>query len=67
MNVPISNRNRFVIGHIKASYPCTMQSVVNWCIEQGLEDAFDMAFQSMLMDKLITVSIEDNALVINPA
>lgn len=61
------SRIMLVIDHIEASYPCTMQSVVNWCLEQGLEDAFDMAFQSMLMDKLITVSIEDNALVINPA
>lgn len=63
---PTPNRIRFVIDHIVASYPCTMQSVVNWCLEQGLEDAFDTALHSMLMDKLITVSIEDGALVINP-
>lgn len=61
------NRVRFIVDHIQASYPCTMQSVVNWCLEQGLEDAFHMALQSMLMDKLITVYIEDGALVIDPA
>lgn len=64
---PTPNRIRFVIDHIEASYPCTMNGVVNWCVEQGLEDAFDMALQSMLMDKLITVSIEDGALIVNPA
>lgn len=60
-------RVRFVNDHIEASYPCTMQSVVNWCLEQGLEDACGPAITSMLIDELIEIAIEDDALVINPA
>lgn len=56
-----------VIDHIEASYPCTMQSVVNWCLEQGLEYACGPAIAAMLRARLIEIAIEDGALVINPA
>jgi len=64
---PTPNRIRFVVDHIEASYPCTLQSVVNWCLEQGLEDACGPAITFMLRAKLIEIAIEDNALVVNPA
>lgn len=64
---PTPNRIRFVVDHIEASYPCTMQSVVNWCLEQGLEDACGPAITAMLRAELIEIAIEDGALIINPA
>lgn len=64
---PTPNRIRFVVDHIEASYPCSMQSVVNWCLEQGLEEACGAAITSMLMDKHIELYVLDDALIISPA
>lgn len=61
------NRIRFVTDHIEASFPCAMQSVVNWCLEQGLEDACGPAITAMLRAGFIEIAIEDGALIINQA
>lgn len=60
-----------VIHHVKASYPCTMNSVVNWCVSQGLEESFCPAITTLLTDGQITLSIEDDeggerVLIIDP-
>lgn len=61
------NRIQYVFDHIEASYPCSMQGVVSWCLEQGLGEYCCPAITSMLMARLIEIDIEDGALVINPA
>lgn len=61
------NRISYVIDHVQASYPCTMNSIVNWCLEQGLEDACGPAITSMLMDKIIEICILDGDLIVDPA
>lgn len=60
------NRIQYVIDHIEASYPCSMQSVVSWCLEQGLGEYCGPAITSMLMDKHIELYVLDDALIISP-
>lgn len=59
-------RIHFVTDHIKASYPCSFNSVVNWCIHQGLEREFGPAIASMMMSREIEIELEDGVVIINP-
>lgn len=60
------NRTQYVIDHIKASYPCSMRGVVNWCIEQGLEEACGPAITSLLMESEIEIYVDDGVLIVSP-
>jgi hypothetical protein len=55
-----------VADHIRASSPCGMQGVINWCLYQGLGEYFVPCIISMSMDKEITIysSEGDKALII---
>lgn len=60
-----ANRVGYVIDHIRASAPCTLQGVVNWCLEQGLEDVCAMAVTGLLVAGSVELSLEGDALVID--
>lgn len=60
-----ANRVGYVIDHIRASAPCTLQGVVNWCLEQGLEDVCTMAVTGLLVDGSIELSLEGDALIVD--
>ena len=55
-----------VIDHIHASYPCSLQSIVNWCIEQGFEEDCCPVITSMLMDHQIELDIQDGKVIVSP-
>jgi hypothetical protein len=61
-----------VIDHIQASYPCTLDSVVKWCINQGLDhEPFGLAMVKVLADGIATLDIEEDidgnrVLIVNP-
>ena len=59
-------RIQHVIDHIEASYPCSLQGVVNWCTEQGFEDYCGPVVTSMLADHHVELYVQDGAMVISP-
>ena len=60
-----ANRVGYVIDHIRASAPCTLQGVVNWCLEQGLEDVCATAITGLLVAGSIELSLDERDLIVD--
>lgn len=58
--------SQHVINHIEASCPCSLQSIVNWCVEQGLEESCGPTITSMLAGHYIEMYVQEGRMIVSP-
>ena len=58
--------SQHVINHIEASYPCSLQSIVNWCVEQGFEEVCGPVITSLLAEQHIELYVQEGLMVVSP-
>ena len=68
MKASTETRIGFVKDHIRASFPCGMQGVINWSVDQGLDSVCGQAITAMLIDREIEIYVDEDEgrMVISP-